>query len=146
MVIFAASSLLLGCATPQQLVHFPDSKKIVEDTGKGRIYVIRPGWTGIGISTDISVDGEIIGSTGPKSYLCWEQAPGNVTISAKADNVSEVEVNVLAGHVYYIVQKLHFGWITTDNQLTVVSEVEGKEALKKCRQPTADILTKTASD
>jgi len=143
--IFAASLLFLGCATSLQLVHFPDNKKVVEDTGKGRIYVIRPGWTGIGISTDISVDGEIIGSTGPQSYLCWEQEPGNVTISAKADNVSEVEITVLAGQAIYIIQKLHFGWITTDNLLTVVGENEGEEALKKCKQPTVVIITNTAS-
>lgn len=136
--ILATSLLFLGCATPQQLVHFPDAKKVVEDTSKGRIYVIRPGLTGIGISADISIDGEIIGSTGPQSYLCWEQEPGNIEISGKADNVSEVEVNVLAGQVYYVIQKLHFGWITTDNQLTVVSEAEGKEALKKCKPPSCD--------
>jgi len=143
--VFATALLFSGCATPQQLVHFPDAKKVVEDPSKGRIYIIRPGLTGLGISTDISADGEIIGSTGPHSYLCWEQEPGNVTISAKADNVSEVQVTVLGGHVNYIIQKLHFGWITTDNQLTVVSEAEGKEALKKCKPPTADIFTNTAS-
>jgi hypothetical protein len=141
--IFATSLLFFGCATPQQLVHFPDAKKVVEDISKGRIYVIRPGLTGIGISTDISVDGENIGNTGPQSYLCWEQEPGNVTISAKSDNVSQVEVNVVAGQVNYIIQKLHFGWITTDNQLTVVREAEGKEALKKCKPPTGDMLTNT---
>lgn len=145
LFIVVIALLFSGCATPLQLVHFPDSKKVVEDTSKGRIYVIRPGWTGIGISTDISVDGEIIGSTGPQSYLCWEQKPGNVTISAKADNVSEVEVNIVAGHVNYIIQKLHFGWITTDNHLTIVSEDEGKEALKKCKPPTSDMITNTAS-
>jgi hypothetical protein len=139
MLILTASLLFFGCATPQQLVHFPDAKMVVEDPSKGRIYVIRPGLTGLGISTDISADGEIIGSTGPQSYLCWEQEPGEVAISAKADNVSELEVNVLAGQVKYVVQKLHFGWITTDNQLTVVSEDVGKAALKKCKPPTDDM-------
>jgi hypothetical protein len=145
ILILTASLLFFGCATPQQLVHFPDAKKVVEDTSKGRIYVIRPGWTGLGISTDISADGEIVGSTGPESYLCWEQEPGNVTISAKADNVSEVQVTVLAGQANYIIQRLHFGWVTTDNQLTVVSEAEGQTALKKCKPPTDDLFTNTAS-
>jgi hypothetical protein len=136
--IVVIALLFSGCATPQQLVHFPDAKKVVEDPSKGRIYFIRPGLTGIGISMDISVDGEVVGSAGPQSYLCWEQEPGKVTISAKADNVSEVEVNILAGQAKYIIQKLRFGWITTDNQLTVVSEADGIEALKKCKPPTAD--------
>ena len=117
----------------------------MEDPGKGRIYVIRPGLTGIGISTSISAETEIIGSTEPQSYLCWEQEPGNVTISAKADNVSEVEVKVLAGQAYYVIQKLQFGWVTTDNQLVVASEAEGQKALKKCKPPADDIFTNTAS-
>jgi hypothetical protein len=145
LFIVVIALLFSGCATPQQIVHFPDPKKVVEDASKGRIYVIRPGWTGLGISTDIGVDGKVIGSTGPKSYLCWEQTPGYVTISATADNVGEVEVNVMAGQVNYIIQKLHFGWITTDNQLNIVSEGDGKAALKKCKPPTGDMFTTTAS-
>jgi hypothetical protein len=141
--------LFTGCASPQQLFHFPDQSKVVEDPSKGRIYVIRPKLTGIGIPSEISDDGESIGNTGPRSFLCWERKPGNATISGETDNTSEVNVNVQPGEVTYIIQTLHFGWITTDNRLDTVNEDEGKEALKKCKPPfsyfPSDVATNSAT-
>jgi len=127
--------LLSGCASSDQYVRFPDQSKTVEDPHKARIYVIRPGLTGIGIFSDISDDGEAIGCTARGGFLCWERAPGKTTIIGKTDNTSFITVNVRAGEVAYILQTLHFGWIETDNRLEQVSEPEAKEALKKCNPP-----------
>jgi hypothetical protein len=141
--------LFTGCATPQQFVHFPDQTKVVEDPGKGRIYVIRPKKVGLGIPSDISDDGESIGNTGPRSFLCWERKPGKTTISGETDNTIEVNVNVQAGGATYILQTLHFGWISTTNRLDIVSEQEGKDALKKCKPPycylPSDIATNSTT-
>jgi hypothetical protein len=127
--------LFTGCASSLQSAHFPDQAKIVEDPGKGRIYVIRPGLTGIGITTDVRDDGKLIGSTGPHGFLCWEREPGDATITCTAENVSEVQVAVQAGKVNYIVEQLDFGWITTSSRLEVVSEDAAGIALKKCKPP-----------
>lgn len=124
-----------GCAATLQSAHFPDQTKVVEDAGKGRIYVIRPGLTGIGIGTEVRDDGKLIGSTGPHGFLCWERAPGNAVITSTAENTSEVQVPVQAGQVNYIVEQLDFGWISTVNRLEVVSEAEAAAALKKCKPP-----------
>ena len=124
-----------GCASNAQYVHFPDQNKVVEDPGKGRIYLLRPKLAGMGISSDISDDGEAIGCTSPRGFLCWERKPGPTTISGKTDDTSEITVNVQAGEVSYIRQTIDFGWISTDNRLEIVTEQEGKEALKKCKPP-----------
>lgn len=127
--------LLSGCALSDQYVRFPDQSKIVEDLAKGRIYVIRPKLTGLGIFSDITDDGKAIGCTSRRGFLCWERPPGNVTITGKTDNTNSITVNVQAGEVSYILQTLHFGWVNTDNQLDLVTEQEAKEALKKCNPP-----------
>jgi len=124
-----------GCASTLQPAHFPDQAKAVEDSGKGRIYVIRPGLTGIGIGTEVRDNGELVGSTGPHGFVCWERAPGGTVVSVTAEDTSEVQVTVQAGQVIYIVEKLHFGWISTSTRLDVVGEAEAAAALKKCQPP-----------
>lgn len=143
LLIFAISVLVSGCASNAQYVHFPDQNKIVEDPGKGRIYLLRPKLAGIGIAPDISDDGEAIGSTSPRGFLCWERKPGSTTISGKTDNTSKITVDVQAGKVSYIIQTIDFGWISTDNQLDIVTEQEGKEALKKCKPPFCYLINAT---
>jgi len=56
------------------------------------------------------IDGEqLIGKTGPKSYLCWERNPGAVLITGKAENKSTVSLNAEAGQAYYIQQHVRMG-------------------------------------
>jgi hypothetical protein len=145
-LIFIIPFLFLGCAASNQYAHFPDQTKIVEDPGKGRIYVMRPGLTGIGIPTDVRDNGTLIGNTGPHGYLCWERKPGYAIISAEADDLGKVKVNVQAGQVNYIIQKMEFGWISTDNRLDIVSEAAGREALKKCKPPIGVLPSSTATN
>lgn len=127
--------LLTGCSSTQQFVRFPDQNKVVEDSSKGRIYVMRPATVGAAISMDVADDGEIIGSTGPHGFLCWEREPGDTVISSKAENTSAVKVSVQAGKVNYIFQHMEFGWISARNRLDIVSEDEGKKVLKECNPP-----------
>jgi hypothetical protein len=134
-LILLMPMLLSGCASSDQYVRFPDQSKMVEDPAKGRIYVIRPKMTGLGIFSDVTDDGKPVGCTGRCGFLCWERPPGNATITAKTDNTSSITVNVQAGEVCYILQTLHFGWIETDNQLDLITGSEAKEALKVCKPP-----------
>lgn len=133
--LFLIPVLLSGCAASDQYVRFPDQSKTVEDPGKGRIYVIRPKLTGLGIFSDITDDGQAIGCTSRQGFLCWERPPGMTTLTGKTDNTSSLTLNVQAGEVSYVLQTLNFGWIETDNQLALVTAQEGKEALKQCNPP-----------
>ena len=139
IIFFAFLSIITviftGCASNQQFVHFPDQTKVVEDTNKGRIYVMRPTTLGAAISMDVSDDGKIVGSTGPSGFICWEREPGNTVISAKAENTTAVKVDVEAGKVNYIFLHIRFGWVTARNELEIVSEEEGKKVLKQCKPP-----------
>ena len=134
--LIAASCLfLMGCASTQQFVPFPEQTKTVEDSNKGRIYVMRPATFGAGISMDVSDGGIIIGSTGPHGFLCWEREPGQTVISSKAENTSAVNLPVKAGQVHYIFQHLRLGLVMARNEMEIVSEEEGKKVLKQCSPP-----------
>jgi hypothetical protein len=128
--------LFTGCSSTQQFVRFPDQTKVVEDSSKGRIYVMRPATVGAAISMEVSDDGKIVGSTGPHGFLCWEREPGDAVISSKAENTSAVKVSVQAGKVNYIFQHMAMGLLIARNRLDVVSEDEGKKVLKECHPPT----------
>jgi hypothetical protein len=127
--------LFTGCSSTQQFVRFPDQSKIVEDSTKGRIYVMRPATVGAAISMDVADDGKIVGSTGSHGFLCWEREPGDVVISSKAENTSAVKVIVEAGKVNYIFQHMELGWVSARNRLDIISEDEGKKILKECNPP-----------
>src|SRR5665213_1554792 len=116
--------LFTGCASTQQFVHFPDQTKVVEDSSKGRIYVMRPATVGAAISMDVSDNGTIVGSTGPHGFLCWEREPGDIVVSSKAENTSAVKVNVQAGKVNYIFEHMELGWVMARNRLDIISEDE----------------------
>jgi hypothetical protein len=116
-------------------VPFPDQTKTVEDSAKGRIYVIRPATVAATISMDVSDGGIIIGSTGPHGFLCWEREPGDTVISSKAENTSAVNLPVKAGQVHYIFQHLSVVLGSARNRMEIVTEEKGKKVLKQCKPP-----------
>ena len=131
-VIIVLSS---GCASTKQLVPLPDQTKTVEDSSKARIYVIRPVLIASAISMSVS-DGEMkVGSTGPKGYLCWERAPGTTEIRSKSENTAVLPITCKAGEVYYIGQHVRMGILFARNNLSLLTEDEGKAKLSKCKVP-----------
>jgi hypothetical protein len=128
-------SCLAGCAATQQFVHFPDQSKVVEDPGKGRIYVMRPSMFGVEIQMDVSDGENIIGRTGPHGFLCWEREPGETVVSCTDDNTNTVKVTVEAGKATYIFEHLKPTWTGYGNELKIVSEAEADNVMKHCKPP-----------
>jgi hypothetical protein len=130
------SLLVSGCASTRQMVPLPDQAKRIEDPSKGRVYVMRPSSLGAAIRMTVLDGGTTIGVTGPAGYLCWERPPGDTTITATAEGVSQAPLSVSAGEVYYVFEHIRMGWWQAANKLEVVNEEEGQKVLKKCHAPT----------
>jgi hypothetical protein len=124
-------SLATGCASTKQFVPLPDQNKLV-GADKARIYVVRPTTMGCGVPMKVSDGGQLIGQTGPKSYLCWERNPGAVEITSKAENKAKLPLNAEPGKAYYIQQHVRMGILYARNKLTLLNEAEGKEMVSKC--------------
>ena len=83
----------------------------------------------------VSDGGKPIGEIGPNGYLCWERQPGDSEIVSKAENTSKLALKTEKGTVYYIQQHVQLGILFARNKLTLLSEAEGNEKLKKCKPP-----------
>lgn len=131
LTVVVLLTLATGCASTKQFVPFPDQNKSV-GVDKTRIYVVRPTSIGCGVSMKVSDGGQLIGETGPKSYLCWERKPGAVEINSKAENTDTLSLDAQAGKAYYIQQHIRPGILYARNKLTLLNEAEGKELISKC--------------
>jgi len=78
---------------------------------------------------------QLIGKTGPKSFLCWEREPGQTTILGNAENVSSLPLIIAKGEVYYIQQRPRWGLTMARNELRLMKEEVGKKTLAKCKPP-----------
>ena len=110
-----------------------DSKNIVPPNGKGVIYVVRPAVMGFAIGIPVSCDGNWVGTTRGKNFIYTVVDPGKHIISGKAENLSEVEVNVEAGKTYYVLQNIKMGMVMARNKLELTDEQTGKTKLEKCK-------------
>src|SRR5213594_2924348 len=128
-----AALCLVGCASTIQYVPMPDQTKAVEDSAKGRIYVMRPSSFGAAVGMNVSDGGNPIGSTGPNGYLCWEREPGDVVVSSTSENTSRVSLPVRPGSIHYVLQHIRMGIFIARTDLEVVNEEQGKKELTKCK-------------
>lgn len=127
------SILLLGCASTKQTVRIPNLSVPVEDTAKARIYVIRPAMIGGAVQMKVTDNDELIGQTGPKSYLVWERAPGDAFVTSKAEKPCSVSLNVSAGKVYYILQRVEPGVWYARCRMEQIDEERAQKFLKECK-------------
>lgn len=103
---------------------------------KALIYVLRSKYTGImssglnGVPTKVAVDGEWKGVNRGGSYFFFMLDPGPHYFCSESKNRSVIVLTVEAGKTYYLEPILHGGGRKL-NDLTVLSDKEGKTALEK---------------
>ena len=144
--------LLTACGTTSQLVRWPDQSRVVDDQGKGRIYVIgRPFAINIpshNVNMRVTDDGERIGSIVGRGYLCWERAPGIAMIAsepASSPYGSVITLTIESGKVHYVLAHIGPKWSVwaflvpgggdLAARLEVVTEDQGKTALAGSKPP-----------
>jgi DNA topoisomerase IB len=133
-----AMVFMSGCASAKQYAAFPDQKVAIEDTNKGRIYLMRPATLGCAIPMFVTDSGTEIGHTGAKTYLCWEREPGIAKIASRSEATSDLDVTVEKGSTYYIEQQVKMGFAFARNKVVLVDEQKGKKILKKCKPPKVE--------
>jgi len=149
---FIVVFLLTACGTTSQFVRVPDQSRVVDDQGKGRIYVIgRPFAINImshNTNMRVTDGGELIGSIVGRGYLCWERAPGIATIASEAAASpygSVITLTIERGKVHYVLAHIGPKWSAgmflvpggghLAVRLEVVTEDQGKTALAGSKPP-----------
>jgi hypothetical protein len=125
--------LLPGCASTRQTARIPNLSVPVEDTTKARIYVVRPALIGGAVQMKVTDNDEVIGRTGPQSYLVWERSPGDAFITSKAEKPCSVALNVEAGKTYYILQRVEPGVWFARCRMEQIDEERGRKFIEGCK-------------
>ncbi len=120
---------LLGCAkTSKAPTESSDAAKVFEAVDdKGVVYLYRRGrFVGGGVATQIKINGNDAGGTGPGTFFRWELKPGTYVFSAKTDESSAaVEVQVAAGKLYFVEQNQRMGVSSGRVQMDIRDESKG---------------------
>lgn len=127
----SVSLALVGCASVPMGDAKQDAalKTFVAKPDVAGIYVYRNENFGAAIKMDIDVDGKNIGQTAAKTYLYKEVTPGKHIVTGRSENVDNVEVNAVAGKLYYIWQEVKMGLMYAGNKLHLVDEAQGKKGV-----------------
>jgi len=155
----AGGLILNGCVATQQIVPFPDQSRIVEDMGKGRIYVIGdPLFYNLASHNyhfSVVENDRLKGYITGHGFICWEREAGVAKIIALSEEAelmwkypksrSTLEINIESGKAYYILMHIGPAWETVNLalpgsgqmsvKLEVVNEEYGKKVLSESQPP-----------
>lgn len=131
-IVAAAISLsLVGCASVPMGDPKQDAalKTFTEKQNVSGIYIYRNESMGASVKMDVDVDGKPLGQTAAKTYFYTEVEPGKHTVTSKSENTSSVQLDTVAGKLYYIWQEVKMGALYARTKLSIVSEEEGKKGV-----------------
>ena len=130
-LICAISLTLFGCASVPMGDAAKDAelKSFTARPGMAGLYIYRNENFGGAIRMDVEVDGKPVGQTAAKTYFYKEVAPGKHTVTSKSENTDTIEVETVAGKLYYIWQEVKMGLLYARTKLSLVSEEEGRKGV-----------------
>jgi len=124
-----------GAALAADYVEFTKDHPIAEArSDQALIYVVRPTSLGSAIKSFFLCDEEILGINRGNSYFFAYVEPGRHVFWSKSENVDALELEVEAGGIYYIQQQVQMGAFRARTRLEVLGELEGKDALARCKK------------
>lgn len=138
VALFASATFLFsGCAATSGAAAEKSeaAKEFKIPAGKGVVYLYRPGRAlGAALSTQIKVNGQNAGGTGPSTFFRWELKPGTFVFSAAStESSAAVELDVKAGKQYFLMQSEHIGLSSGRVSLKEVDEKTGMNAVKSSK-------------
>lgn len=138
-IILGLSIVLLmfvftSCASTSKATSDKDeaAKEFNTNTDKGIVYLYRPGrMVGAAGQTQIKINGQDAGGSGPGTYFRWELEPGTYTFSCyTSESSAVVELDVKPNKLYFLRQDTRIGINSGRVTLKEVDESTGKDAVK----------------
>ena len=134
LMILSLTVVLSNCASTSaaSAEKSEAAKQFNIPTDKGVVYVYRPGRAvGAAVSTQIKVNGQSAGGTGPGTFFRWELNPGTYVFTASStESSAAAELDVKAGKQYFLMQNEHLGLNAGRVSIKEVDESTGKKAVK----------------
>ncbi len=133
--------LLNGCASVSMTSLEADrqAKEFVVASDKSNIYLYRNEMFGGAIAMPVSLDGQMAGRTGPKTFYLWEVEPGRHEVVSHTENEARLRLVTEPGKNYFIWQEVKMGMWTARSQLHEVAEEEGRAGVLECERADSNI-------
>lgn len=130
---------LAGCASVPMASMEADSsaKQFLPGKGYSNIYLYRNETFGAAVSMTVSLDGKVMGRTGPQTYFLWEVAPGKHEIASHTENTARITIDAKEGRNHYVWQEVKMGMWQPGSQLQEMNEEEGRKGVLECKRATA---------
>jgi Protein of unknown function (DUF2846) len=100
---------------------------------KAAIYVYRNENMGAAIKMPVALDGKILGDTAAKTYLYTEVEPGSHKRVPKTKHSSKLNVDTVAGKIYYVWQEVKMGMWTARSRLHLVDDEAGQNGVRESK-------------
>lgn len=137
ILFLLASSLLVGCASVSKAPteKSDEAKAFKASTDRGTVYLYRTGRAvGAAGQLSVKVNNDGAGGTGPGSFFKWDFKPGTYTFSSSTGESSAViELNIIAGEVYFIRQDARMGVANGRVTMKIVDDKKGQQEVKGCK-------------
>jgi hypothetical protein len=130
----AVACLVSGCASVNKASDSASAqaKTFTPVTDKAVVYIYRNEILGAAIKMPVNIDGTLVGETGPKSFLRLGVTPGKHTISSLAEKNADLNIDLEAGHTYYVWQEVKMGLMSARTQLHLMPATEGQKGVREC--------------
>lgn len=111
------------------------AKSFTPSPGRARIYVIRTkSMIGSALTQTVIVDGRIIGTTGPGTFLMTEVDPGPHVVSAAAQgNAQAQQIEAEPGQSYFVKMWMRTISLTVGVIMEQITETEGRDLVQRYR-------------
>ena len=128
-----------GCASVPMASLDADSsaKQFLPPKGQANIYLYRNETFGAAVAMTVSLDGKVMGKTGPQTYFLWEVVPGKREIASHTENTARITIDAKEGRNHYVWQEVKMGMWQPGSQLQEVNEEEGRKGVLECKRATA---------
>lgn len=136
-IVLVAVLMLLGTGCASVPLADPaadaEAKKFELASDKASVYVYRNESFGGAIKMAVFLNDRPVGQSGPKTYFHWSLEPGTYKITSKAENTSDLTIDVEAGKDYYIWQEVKMGLLSARSKLQKVDETKGRAGVRESR-------------
>ncbi len=144
VIALGGIALLTACASTKQSVPLATGSGLApSDPDAVRIYLMRPGKFVGGAASFVVQEGDtVVGRIGPGGCLCWERPPGEVRILDPNRGYQALKFTAEKGQTYYVKFALHMMAMNMRGMMSfeLLSEQQGKRAMKKCSPPKGTSL------
>jgi len=114
------------------------AKQFQTKKGHSNIYLYRNESFGAAVAMTVSLDGKIMGRTGPQTFFLWEVPPGKHEIQSHTENTARITIDAKEGRNHFVWQEVKMGMWQPGSQLHEVSEEVGRKGVLECKRANAE--------